>query len=518
MSRNPPSSPPSGPLAGLPPDALPGLLAELERWDAAALTPAQWNARFLPHYFGRFPPADFHHEFDRALHRLHETRGVKRSAIAPRGGAKSTWCTLAYPLRCVLEGWERYVAVLSDSSAQANQQLGHIRAELENNARLAAVYPREAARGPVWRENKVVLRNGCTIEAFGAGKKIRGRRNRSARPTLVIFDDVQSNDDITSAALRARAWDWATREVLPAGDEGTNFLAVGSALHRDAVAVRLGQLAGWVGRNHPAVHAWPARMDLWEEFERLAANLADDSREATARAFHAAHRAEMERGARVYWPERFPLVELMLRRAEVGAAAFQSEYQGTPGALEGAEWPAEYFDRPDFWFDGWPADLVLRLQALDPSKGSSGTSDYQAHIRLGLSRYGALYADAELRREPGWVERAIEIASEWHPAELVAEANNTMGLLRPAAEQVLAERREQGRAVAFTYTERINSAPKAVRIRVLNDYLRRGQLKVRNTPGGRLLVEQLRDWPHGDHDDGPDALATAVIRLQELVA
>jgi hypothetical protein len=30
-------------------------------------------------------------------------------------------------------------------------------------------------------------------------------------------------------------------------------------------------------------------------------------------------------------------------------------------------------------------------------------------------------------------------------------------------------------------------------------------------------VEQLRDWPNGDHDEGPDALATAVTRLEELV-
>jgi hypothetical protein len=33
-----------------------------------------------------------------------------------------------------------------------------------------------------------------------------------------------------------------------------------------------------------------------------------------------------------------------------------------------------------------------------------------------------------------------------------------------------------------------------------------------------LLVDQLRVWPYAAHDDGPDALATAVIRMEELVA
>ncbi|WP_010047377.1 hypothetical protein [Gemmata obscuriglobus] len=500
------------------PSSLRRLWGAAERAGARDLTPGAWNARFLPHYFGRFPPADFHALFDRELHNLHLTRGVKRSDIAPRGGAKSTWKTLAYPLRCAAEGWEPYTLILSDSSDQADLHLRHIRKELEENEVLAAAYPEATGPGPEWKQSRIRLRNGSLVEALGSGKKVRGRRNRSERPSLIIFDDIQSNEDVTSPVMRRRAWEWATREVIPAGNERTNFLAVGSALHREAVAVRLGQLPGWSGRVHRAVHAWPERADLWADFERIASNMADDGREATARAFYAEHRAEMDRGGVVYWPDRFPLVDLMLVRAAVGGSAFESEYQGVPGTLEGAEWPPECFDRPDLWFTDWPSDLVVRLQSLDPSKGVSDKADYQAHVKLGLSRFGLLYVDAELRREPGWVERAIDIAAEWRPVELVAEANNTMGLLRPAAERVLRERREQGRVLSFVYTEKINSAPKAIRIRALNDYLRRGQIRVRGTPGGRVLVEQLRDWPNGDHDDGPDALATAVIRLQELVA
>jgi hypothetical protein len=470
----------------------------------------------LPHYFTRLEPADFHLELDRVLHDLHRRRGQRLSLIAPRGGAKSTWCTLAYPLRCALERWEPYALILSESAPQAAEQLRHIRAELEQNPLLERAYAEAMGKGPEWRGDRLRLKNGAVIEALGAGSKVRGRRNRSARPSLVIFDDVQSHADIRSAVRRETAWAWATRDVLPAGDERTNFLSVGSALHREAVAVRLGQLAGWTGRTYPAIRSWPDRTDLWAEFERLATNVADDGREATARAFYAARRAEMDAGAAVYWPGRFALADLMLKRAEVGAAAFESEYQGTPGTLDGAEWPAEFFTRPDFWFDAWPADLVLKVQALDPSKGASDRADYQAHVLVALTQYGALYVECELRREANWVERAIELAQVWNPAELIAEGNNTMGLMRPAAEQVVRDRRAAGLPCALNYRERTNVVPKWVRIRRLSDYLRRGMIRVRSTPGGRLLVDQLRDWPNAAHDDGPDALATAVIRLEEL--
>ena len=253
----------------------------------------------------------------------------------------------------------------------------------------------------MWKENKVQLRNGCIIEAFGAGKKIRGRRNRSERPTLIIFDDVQSIADVRSEELRTHAWLWATQEVIPAGDESANFLSVGSALHREAVAVKLGQLAGWSGRTYKAIHRWPERMDLWEEFTRLATNLADDNRKATAMAFYAKNRAAMDKGAMVYWPEKFPIAALMLRRAAIGPRAFQTEYQGVPGTPAGAVFPPEYFDRAGLWFDEWPTDLVLIIIALDPSKARTDKSDWQAHVIVGLGTDGTIYADCELHPGTG---------------------------------------------------------------------------------------------------------------------
>lgn len=37
-----------------------------------------------------------------------------------------------------------------------------------------------------------------------------------------------------------------------------------------------------------------------------------------------------------------------------------------------------------------------------------------------------------------------------------------------------------------------------------------------DSAGARLLVEQLRDFPNGDHDDGPDALEMAARLTAEL--
>jgi predicted phage terminase large subunit-like protein len=68
---------------------------------------------------------------------------------------------------------------------------------------------------------------------------------------------------------------------------------------------------------------------------------------------------------------------------------------------------------------------------------------------------------------------------------------------------------ERGVAIPIYYIT--NTVNKIVRIRTLTPLLAQHRLKFkRDSRGTRLLVEQLRDFPNGDHDDGPDALEMAL--------
>ena len=63
-----------------------------------------------------------------------------------------------------------------------------------------------------------------------------------------------------------------------------------------------------------------------------------------------------------------------------------------------------------------------------------------------------------------------------------------------------------------------NYTSKAMRIRRLGQYLSQGRLKfLKCSPSTRLLVEQLRDFPCGAHDDGPDALEMAIRLAKETL-
>jgi len=449
------------------------------------------------------------------LDRFRANRGSRLARIAPRGSAKSTWMTLAHPLRCAIEGTEPFIILLSDISENAELYLRHIKDELTENPAIEGAYPEACGEGPRWRENEIRLRNGVLIQARGRGSNIRGRRQRSARPTLIVIDDPQDTPDIVSQTERRRAWEWVTRSVIPAGEaDTTSFLSVGTALHREAIAYRLLTTPGWDGKVYRSVQSWPARSDLWDEWGRKLTNFTDPGRNETARAFYEANRAEMDRGARVLWPEGRDLYTLMVRRAEIGPSAFDTEDQGNPSSGELAVWPAEYFDYPGFWFDEWPQHLGLRVAWYDPA-GSPGkrAGCYHALVLCGTDPVGVLWFDAHLWRGPP-SEAVAGVDAEcrrFNPAVIGIEGNFGGQFLVPLFAALYEQQTRGLRPEQFPPSLPVrgidNTDPKTTRIRWIDPFLHRRQVRVRATVGGKLLVDQWRDFDTGEYVDGPDAAA-----------
>src|SRR5438105_4237045 len=103
---------------------------QLDRLLRPVLGMETWARRYLPAYFTR-PASRLHHWLANRLQNLHVRRGTQLALIAPRGSAKSTWASLAYPLRCAFSGLEPYIMIVSDTHQQACLHLQAIKTELE---------------------------------------------------------------------------------------------------------------------------------------------------------------------------------------------------------------------------------------------------------------------------------------------------------------------------------------------------------------------------------------------------
>jgi len=474
----------------------------------------QWANRFLPHYFTD-APSKMHLALSKLLDSYVETRGNKHAIIAPRGGAKTTWVSKTFPLHAVCHRTERYIILVGDTTEQAQQNLEAVKNELANNDLLAAAYPNACGEGPVWNQDQIVTRNGVKVQALGAGKAFRGRSFRQYRPGLVVVDDLDSDEAVMSETQREKMWTWFTKVLIPIGTKTTNFLVVGTALHRDDTIHRLKKNGGWQFHLFQGLISEPTNTQLWDQWKRLLCDLSMPLgiRRNNARVFFEDHKFEMNVGAEVLWPEREPLYALMEYRATYGEPAFLSEYQGVPTASLAAEWPEEYFPANQ-GFDRWP-ELKAKVMALDPSKGKTDTSDYSAYVLVGLGHDGLLYIDANLERRDTTriVEDGLLLASAFQPQLFLVEINQFQELL-----QAEFDRQAQDHGIILPLAGVTNTLKKETRIRTLGPYIRNGKFRFKNeSKGAKLLVEQLREFPFASHDDGPDALEMAIKGLQHIL-
>jgi len=130
-------------------------------------------------------------------------------------------------------------------------------------------------------------------------------------------------------------------------------------------------------------------------------------------------------------------------------------------------------------------------------------------VMLSVDRQGVIYVEADLARRPTpqIVADGVELLRRFQPDVFGIETNQFQDL---RAGQFEVELRRAG-APGVRPTPLDNRTNKLVRIRRLGPYLASRRLRFKSgSPGTRLLVEQLQEFPISDHDDGPDALEMAI--------
>lgn len=298
---------------------------------------------------------------------------------------------------------------------------------------------------------------------------------------LIVVDDFLKNAErALSEGHRDAMWEWWQSTVINRLEPGGKIIIMATRWHDADLIGRLIKQAQDKGEP-VAVLRMPA---IAEPDDQLGRAVGD-----------------------ALWPERWPREALLKIERKVERFWWLAQYQQRPSRHTSTEWPDEYFE--DILTDEWPADqFELGANGIDPSKGrktSGKPGDYFANVYGGLLR-GTIYVDAILDRNRD-ASNICGHTVEWaydgdHPTDGVGlEANAFQDLLAPEFDRQCDERELPPLPIHLIH----NHADKELRISRWGPYLKRKKIKIRNTPGGRMLLEQLKDFPMGDHDDGPDA-------------
>lgn len=506
--------------AGLPLTGEDGLRRKL-----GAIDMEFFGRAYFPHYFSR-PSPEFHRELDaiwqqgvlkgrypltpadtKAISRL---PGVRRAVAAPRGHAKSTNLTFKGTMHSTLYGYKHYPIIISDSSEQAEGFLDNIRVEFEENTAILEDFGPLA--GSVWRSNVLVTKTNIKIEAIGSGKKIRGRKHRNWRPDLIILDDVENDENVRTPEQRSKLKNWFDKAVSKSGDDYTDIVYIGTLLHYDSLLAKTLTNPAYRSIKYKAVIQFSQADDLWQQWESIFTDLANDDREADALAFFQAHKAAMLEGTQVLWQEKLSYYDLMVMRVSEGEASFNSEEQNEPinpdDCLFMEEW-FEYYNEAEINFRDPVFDF---FGFIDPSLGKTKRSDFSAIVTLAKHRSsGYMYVvDADIeRRHPDRIIADVLAKERWLRAsfghgyrKLGAETNQFQWFLKEELAKASAK------AGLYLPIEEVQqTSDKVMRIQTLQPDVKNKYIKFNRRH--KRLLEQLTQFPMGAHDDGPDALEGA---------
>ena len=506
--------------AGLPLTGEDGLRRKL-----GAIDMEFFGRAYFPHYFSR-PSPEFHRELDaiwqqgvlkgrypltpadtKAISRL---PGVRRAVAAPRGHAKSTNLTFKGTMHSTLYGYKHYPIIISDSSEQAEGFLDNIRVEFEENTAILEDFGPLA--GSVWRSNVLVTKTNIKIEAIGSGKKIRGRKHRNWRPDLIILDDVENDENVRTPEQRSKLKNWFDKAVSKSGDDYTDIVYIGTLLHYDSLLAKTLTNPAYRSIKYKAVIQFSQADDLWQQWESIFTDLANDDREADALAFFQAHKAAMLEGTQVLWEEKLSYYDLMVMRVSEGEASFNSEEQNEPinpdDCLFMEEW-FDYYNEAEVNF-GDPAFDFFGF--IDPSLGKTKRSDFSAIVTLAKHKgSGYMYVvDADIeRRHPDRIIADVLAKERWLRAsfghgyrKLGAETNQFQWFLKEELAKASAK------AGLYLPIEEVQqTSDKVMRIQTLQPDVKNKYIKFNRRH--KRLLEQLTQFPMGAHDDGPDALEGA---------
>lgn len=232
---------------------------------------------YFPHYTRRkdgTPTGDsaLHLWLDTALPAaVDNPEGIRQACAAPRGEAKTTFVDVFFSLWCVVTGRKRYILLVADAFEQAASFLEAIKVELESNPRLMADFPGQCGEGRVWNVGTIITAGNVKIQAFGAGKRMRGLRHGPHRPDLVLLDDLENDENVRSPEQRDKLENWLMRTVLSLGpaDDSMDVIYIGTILHYDSVLARTLKKPQWHGRTFRAVEKMPDDLALWDIWERF---------------------------------------------------------------------------------------------------------------------------------------------------------------------------------------------------------------------------------------------------------
>lgn len=179
---------------------------------------------YFQHYF-KYSLAGYQKDFIKDFEDITECKIRELLLITFREGAKTTYAKL-YCIWLIAYKKRSYLNIDSFDKTNAERILFDVAFELTNNTRLRAdfgvLFSKERGIEDVKqnRINNFITENGIRVEAHSTGESVRGRLHLNQRPDFLLLDDFENNKTKESAAHTKQIRDHITEAMGGLAENG----------------------------------------------------------------------------------------------------------------------------------------------------------------------------------------------------------------------------------------------------------------------------------------------------------
>jgi len=332
--------------------------------DVSAEDLAYANLRFFSEFCwrdvaGQVRNGAFHDEWYELLGG--DDRPKRLHIQAAREHAKTTCLSVKYPLWRVGRNPNLRVMIVSKSATLAMTIIREIKANIEGNKRLQAVFPGLQPDSP-WTSDELqvkrtpgVILKDATFVGIGLGGSLTGKR-----ADLIIVDDPFDETEVRTEVQREKVEDWIEKRLIPTVTPEGEMVFVGTPWRYDDYWSRLEgksvENGGiYVVRKYPAIKNYDPELPV-EEWD-------------------------------MQWPEVWTPQRMSERRQEIGSVKWACLYLVDPSGLEGTlfkgDWLA-YFD-PSIFTPEYVRGFEYYM-GVDPNVSDDPESDRLAIVTVAFDR------------------------------------------------------------------------------------------------------------------------------------
>jgi predicted phage terminase large subunit-like protein len=291
---------------------------------------------------------------------------------------------------------------------------------------------------------------------------------------------------------------------------------LGTIKHEDSLLANLlntNKNPGWQSRKFVAVKSFADNQEFWGQWEEVYRDKDNPNRFEDARKFFEERKDEMLAGTEVLWPEGEDYYQLMEVKLE-GEVSFYSEKMNQP--IDRSKCLIE-FEELRFYDDKdlEDRDLVV-VGALDPAtgKGRTGQGDYGCIVTLGKCKKSGKVFVLDAWFTKYGVEFQIKSVLNKHGRfnyhQFGVEENAFQVIIKDHLQKLSRLSQIHIPIVGIKYG---GKEKKEMRIEWMIPFLKDGTVYFH--PTQKMLIEQLINYIPTEgmgalHDDGPDALASAL--------